>query len=232
MKISNLRKSYGDFSLDVQSLEICHNKINGLIGPNGCGKSTLMKIIAGVIKQDSGGIDYEGLGPQDITMIPRKPYLLHDTVYSNLVYPLKLRKMKLPQEEIDYWLEFTGLSDRRREYAPGLSGGEQQKLALARALIFSPRLILLDECLTNMDFESIAQFEELIRKIQSERPATWLSVSHQLSHVERLCEYLYFMDKGKICAEGDTGTLLSAPANETLARFLSFEAIKLKEGGG
>lgn len=228
MKISKLKKSYGEFTLELDSFAPPENKVSGLIGPNGCGKSTLLKLIAGVLEPDCGSIDYEGLTPRDITMLPRKPYLLHDTVYKNLVYPLKLRGIAPERGRVDYWLELTGLYSKRRDYAPGLSGGQQQKLALARALIFSPRLILLDEGLSNMDLESIAMFERFIRERQKREPSTWLVVSHQLSHIERMCDYLYFMDEGQIRARGKTHEMLSSEENEALARFLRFEAIRMK----
>lgn len=229
MKISNLRKEFGAFSLDIQSLDLAPGRIYGLIGANGCGKSTLLKLLAGVLKPDGGSIDYEGLCPQDITMLSRKPYLLHDTVYQNLIYPLKLRKIKPRREMVDHWLALMGLADKRAQYAPNLSGGEQQKLALARALIFDPKLILLDEGLSNMDIESVAQVEALIRSRQQEAPLTWLVVNHQLSQIERLCDEVCFMDGGRILSRGDTRSLLFSPEKPALIRYLRFEAI-IKEG--
>lgn len=229
MKISNLKKEFGSFSLDIKSLDMEPGRIYGLIGANGCGKSTLLKLLAGVLKPDGGSIDYEGLCPRDITMLPRKPYLLHDTVYQNMIYPLKLRKIKPERKTIDHWLALMGLEDKHAQYAPNLSGGEQQKLALARALIFDPKLILLDEGLSNMDIESIAQVEALIRRRQEQAAVTWLIANHQLSHIERLCERVYFMDRGGIAAQGDTRALLFSPENEALIRYLRFESMMKEE---
>lgn len=225
MKISNLKKEFGTFSLDVESLDLEPGRIYGLIGTNGCGKSTLLKLLAGVLTPNGGSIDYEGLRPRDITMLSRRPYLLHDTVYQNLIYPLKLRKIKPERKTVDQWLTLMGLEDKHAQYAPNLSGGEQQKLALARALIFDPKLILLDEGLSNMDIESLAQVEMLIRSRQEKAAATWLIVSHQLSQIERLCEQVYFMDGGRIVAWGDTQSMLFSPENEAVIRYLRFEAI-------
>jgi len=222
MKISNVIKDFNKFSLYIESLDIPEGKIYGIIGPNGCGKSTVMKMMAGVIRADSGIIDYEGLTPRDITMVLRKPYLLHDTVVRNLTYPLKLRKIKPDAELVDHYLEITGLSNYRNDYALTLSGGEQQKLALARALIFSPKMIFIDEAFSNMDIESVAFFENYILEKQKETPRTWVIISHQLSNIKRLCDYTFFMHNGKISASGTTEELLSSPKNESLKQYLQY----------
>lgn len=228
MKISDLKKSFGDFTLSVDALAIKEGHRYGLIGPNGCGKSTLIKLIAGVLVPDGGKIDYQGLAPRDITMLPRKPYMMHDSVYNNLVYPLKLRKIKPDEAMIDDWLEQMGLADKRRAYAPGLSGGQQQKLAFARALIFSPKLVLLDEGMSNMDLESLAQVQQII---QEQQQITWLIVSHQLPHIEQLCDTVYYMQDGQIAAQGACKEMLRHPAHEGLRRFLQFEFVRFEEDG-
>jgi len=222
MKISNVKKSYEKFSLSIESLEIPEGRIYGIIGPNGCGKTTAMKLMAGVTPPDSGSIDYEGLTPQDITMVMRKPYLLHDTVLRNLIYPLKLRKIDPDPELIDHYLDISGLQNYCNEYALGLSGGEQQKLSLIRAMIFSPKLIFVDEAFSNMDIESVTFFENYILTKQKEKPMTWVIISHQLSNIKRLCEYVFFMHSGEIKASGETNALLSSPENEDLKKYLQY----------
>jgi len=222
MKISDVKKTYEKFSLYIESLDIPEGKIYGIIGPNGCGKTTAMKLMAGVTKPDSGDIDYNGLTQRDITMVLRKPYLLHDTVVRNLVYPLKLRKIKPDPYVIEHYLDITGLKNYRDDYALGLSGGEQQKLALARALIFSPKLIFIDEAFSNMDIESVAFFENYILEIQKNEPKTWIIISHQLSNIRHLCEYVFFMHNGEISASGPTEKLLSAPDNDKLKQYLQY----------
>ncbi|MCL2425246.1 MAG: ABC transporter ATP-binding protein [Oscillospiraceae bacterium] len=222
MKISNLKKNYEKFSLNIDSLSIDEGKIYGIIGPNGCGKTTAMKLIAGIEKPDSGQIDYEGLTERDMTMVLRKPYLLNDTVIRNLVYPLKLRNIKPDDGLVNHFLEITGLTNLRDEYAHGLSGGEQQKLALARALIFSPKVIFIDEGFSNMDIESVAFFENYILEMQSKKPMTWVIISHQLSNIRRLCEHVFFMHNGEVRASGSTGSLLSDPRDEKLKQYLQY----------
>jgi len=109
MKISNVRKHFDRFSLHVENLTIRPGEIYGIIGSNGCGKTTLLKIIAGLTKPDSGQIDYETLTPRDITMVFRKPYLLHDTVLRNLTYPLKIRHIEPDPQLVEYYLNTAGL---------------------------------------------------------------------------------------------------------------------------
>ena len=222
MKICDIKKKYDNFSLSISSLEIQKGKIYGIIGPNGCGKTTVMKILAGIIAPDSGYVDNEGLTAQDITMIFRKPYLLHDTVLNNLLYPLKIRKIKPDMEQVDNFLDMTGLQNLRNEYALSLSGGEQQKLSLIRALIFSPKFILVDEGFSNMDIESVAFFENYILDLQKSKPLTWVIVSHQLSNIKRLCEQVFFMHNGEICVSGPTDSVLSSPETKELKQYLQY----------
>ena len=222
MRISNVKKSFDKFSLHIENLEISEGKIYGIIGPNGCGKTTAMKLLAGVMMPDSGNIDYEGLVARDITMVMRKPYLLHDTVIRNLVYPLKLRNIKPDPELIEHYLEIAGLQSYRDDYALTLSGGEQQKLSLIRALIFSPKLIFIDEAFSNMDIESVAFFENYILDMQKKEPKTWVIISHQLSNIKRLCEHVFFMSNGEISASGPTDELLSSPENTDLKQYLQY----------
>ncbi|MDR2939325.1 MAG: ABC transporter ATP-binding protein [Clostridiales bacterium] len=220
MKIIELEKHFGQFSLKVGGLYIEPGGIFGLIGPNGSGKSTFMKIMAGIMEPDNGKIDYEGLNYRDMTMVSRKPYFLHDTVYNNLIYPLRLRKIKPAPDLVDYFLSLAGL--KQRQYAPSLSSGEQQKLALARAMIFSPKLIFIDEAFSNLDMESVSVFERVILERQKIAPATWVIISHQLSHIERLCAHAGFMYGGRLEAVGTIKEIFQNPENPLLKKYLQY----------
>ncbi|MCL2409562.1 MAG: ABC transporter ATP-binding protein [Oscillospiraceae bacterium] len=222
MKITDIKKSFDRFSLHIENLETTTGKIHGIIGPNGCGKTTIMKIMAGLIKPDSGDVDYENLSSREFTMVFRKPYLLHDTVIHNLIYPLKIRRINPDNELVEHYLEIAGLQDYRNQYALGLSGGEQQKLSLIRALIFLPKLIFMDEGFSNMDIEGVAFFEDYILNMQKTKPMTWVIISHQLSNIKRLCDYVYFMHDGKIEAHGEPAEILQDPENVNLKRYLHY----------
>ncbi len=226
MKITDLEKRFEDFTLRIDSLRLQPGRVHGLIGPNGSGKTTAMKLMAGLMPPDRGEIDLDGLSPRDVTMVPRKPYFLHGSVLQNLVYPLQIRGIKPDPAKVDAYLALAGLGGHRKKYAPSLSSGEQQKLALVRAMIFEPKLILIDEALSNLDLESVALFEGLILERQQSAPVTWLVISHQLAHIQRLCERVIFMDRGRVEAEGEAAEMLLRPAHPELRKYLQCEAMR------
>jgi len=225
MRITELKKRFDGFSLSIERLTLAPGRIHGLIGPNGSGKTTAMKLMAGLLEPDSGEIDYEGLTRRDITMAPRKPYFLHDSVYRNLTYPLSIRGIRPDPERIGHLLEMTGLKDRRKQYALSLSTGEQQKLSIVRALIFSPKLILIDEAFSNLDIESVDMFERFILDRQKTEPVTWVVISHQISHIMRLCGHIIYMDNGTVEAEGPVEEMMLRPQSVRLKRYLRHVAL-------
>ena len=215
MTISNLTKCQGAFRLHIPYLSLVPGKVYGIVGPNGCGKSTLLKILGGLTFSDTGTIDREGLTPGQITLLPQKPYLMRDTVLANLTYPLTLRKIKPDQGVINQYLHLAGLTHLRGAFAPGLSSGEGQKLALIRALIFNPKLILMDETFSNMDMESQLAFEAHMLEKQQSAPITWLIISHQFATIQRLCDHILYMENGQLIEDGPS---------PSLARFLDCRA--------
>ena len=220
MIITGLEKKLGVFSLSVERFVVSSPGIYGLIGPNGSGKSTLAKLMAGLLEKDGGVIDTEGLGPRDITFLSRKPYMMDDTVYNNLVYPLRLRKIKPDLRLIALSLDKMGFTGRDKQKARSLSGGEQQKVALLRAFLFKPRFIIADEAMTALDIDSLDIFESMILEEQKKDPIIWIIISHQMPHIRRLTDRLFFMDQGRIETEGPTEELLSRPSNKRLRQYL------------
>ena len=198
MKITELRKKIGRMELYIPDLRIERGTIHGLTGPNGCGKTTLLKLIIGITQPDSGTIDLEGLKPSDITMTSQRPYLMHASVYDNIVYPLKIRGVKPDKAEIDSLLERTGLLPLKQQYAGSLSSGERQKLSFLRAIIFHPSMVLIDETLSNLDPESEALFRKIILERRDQDRSTWLIVSHQWDRMNSIFDETHFMEKGKI----------------------------------
>ena len=198
MRITELRKKIGKTDLYIDDLKIESGLIHGLVGPNGCGKTTLLKLIMGITEPDSGHIDYESLKPSDITMMSQRPYLMHANVYDNIVYPLKIRGLKIDQNEIDGLMERTGILQIKDQYAGSLSSGERQKLSFLRAMVFRPKMILMDETLSNLDQDSEKLFKEMIIERHKEDGSTWLIVSHQWDGMNELFDSVHHMEKGRI----------------------------------
>ena len=198
MRITELRKKVGKTDLYIEDLKIESGMIHGLVGPNGCGKTTLLKVIMGITEPDSGSIDYEGLKPSDITMMSQRPYLMHANVYDNIVYPLKIRGVKPDEAKIDELLERTGLLDIKDQYAGSLSSGERQKLSFIRAIVFRPKMVLMDETLSNLDADSEKLFREIVMERHREDGSTWLIVSHQWDEMNELFDKVHHMEKGRI----------------------------------
>jgi len=219
LQLIKVKKTAGVFSLSIDKLEITSPGIYGLIGPNGCGKSTMAKLVSGLLIPDSGRIE-NFLDNRDITIITQKPYIMDDSVFNNLAYPLRIRGIKNYQKLCDEYLEKIGFLERKNQRARGLSGGERQKLALLRAMIFKPRLIIADEAMTALDIDSLDFFEKFILEEQKKDPIIWLFISHQIPQIKRLCKYIFFMYQGKIEAEGNTDDIFSSDSNLHLKHYL------------
>ena len=198
MRITELRKKVGKTDLYIEDLKIESGMIHGLVGPNGCGKTTLLKVIMGITEPDSGSIDYEGLKPSDITMMSQRPYLMHANVYDNIVYPLKIRGEKIDKAKIDKLLDRAGILGIKDQYAGSLSSGERQKLSFLRAIVFRPKMILMDETLSNLDADSEKLFREMVIERHREDGSTWLIVSHQWDEMNELFDKVHHMEKGRI----------------------------------
>ena len=206
IRIKKLRKSYGKKRvLDIEKLIIPEGEITGVIGPNGCGKSTLLNIVSGLEEDFSGKVRY-GAYPlskeiiRKMTYVFQKPYLFKRSVYENIAYPLRIRKIERSEEKkkvlnIIEKLEIQDLTEKR---ADRLSGGESQKVALARALVFQPELLLLDEPTSNIDPESIKIMEREILSFNKKTRATIWIVTHNIEQAERLCHSIINLEAGKV----------------------------------
>ena len=206
IQIENAIKTYAEKKvLDTDSLKIEKGKITGIIGANGSGKSTLLNIIAGLDNEFDGTILYDGNQlDKDIrkkmTLVFQTAYLFKRTVYKNIAYPLKERKVKKEKikAKVSELMKTLEIEDLKYKIGSKLSGGETQKVALARALVFNPELLLLDEPTSNIDPEYIEHMEKSIIKYNKENKGTVIIVTHNIDQAERLCHNIIKLERGKV----------------------------------
>lgn len=229
--VQNLNLYYGDFqALKSITLEIPARQITALIGPSGCGKSTLLRCIAGLTAVDSGKILLDGqdlvpLSPQKrgIGMVFQSYALFPNmTVEQNVAFGLRMQKVA-PEESRSRVLEvlqLVELQDFASRYPHQLSGGQCQRVALARSLVTRPRLLLLDEPLSALDARIRKHLREQIRNIQRELGLTTIFVTHDQEEALILSDRIFLMNQGRIVQSGDAETLYTAPADAFAAGFI------------
>jgi tungstate transport system ATP-binding protein len=226
-----LKKSFGERSvLDIDSGEIKHGSRTAVIGPNGAGKSTLLNIMAGILKPTCGNIYYDGskeFPGTNISLVFQEPYLISSTVEKNIAYPLKIRGFS--KEDIltrtNLLMEELNLHKIKKQRPWNLSGGEKQKVALARALSFKPGLLLLDEPTANIDPHTTAEIEKMLIEIGEKEDITVVTVTHNLAQARRMCDQVIMMHAGKIIETGDCENILKKPCNEITRKFIEGELL-------
>jgi tungstate transport system ATP-binding protein len=209
--LEKITKNYGEIkALMGIDLEIS-DELLGIIGDSGVGKTTLLKILAGLENPTSGFIKYNDMEIIDsnshllrknVTMIFQTPKFLRGDVYTNVAYGLKLRKTHEPtiKQKVDEALEAVRLSGFDARNAKNLSGGEQQRLALARALVLNPDVLLLDEPTSNLDPGNASIINDILSEESSRRVI--VIATHDLSQITRLADRVLFLKNGIISEEG------------------------------
>jgi tungstate transport system ATP-binding protein len=192
-----------------------------IIGPNGSGKTTLLRVMHGIERVTSGTVTWQHDDPSQHAFVFQSPIVLRRSVSDNLAYPLRL--IKTPKVDIekavDHWLDRIGLSANRHSPATRLSGGERQKLAIARALIRKPQVLFLDEPCANLDGHATREIEALLQET-SAAGTRLVMATHDMGQARRLACDLVFMLDGKVHDIGDAETAFSRPETSELAAFL------------
>jgi len=181
------------------------NMIHGVIGDNGSGKTTLLRMIAGLDKCYDGEILYnhklyhEEL-IKEVTYISQKPYMIKRSVFENIAYPLKIRgySKDMIHNKVDLYLKKFGIEYIKNREAEVLSAGERQKVALARGLIFEPKLLLLDEATANVDPDTVEFLENLLIEYQRMSKVSIILVSHNINQVIRVCDNVSLLKDGTL----------------------------------
>lgn len=234
LQIHGLTKEYeGRKVLDIEQLEIEEGSITGIIGPNGAGKSTLLNILGKLDSETSGRVSYteEGIPLKEcakkITLVFQNPYLIRTTVEKNIAYPLKLRGWSEEDTEkrVSELTRELGLEKLRTRKSWQLSGGEVQKVALARALSFRPKLLLMDEPTASIDPATTGEIERMLEKINREEGTTILLVTHNLSQAKRICHRLVFLNKGQLVETGGCQEIFTTLSNPITRRFVEGELL-------
>jgi len=231
LSLRSLAKRFGTFdAVKPTDLDIASGEFLAILGPSGCGKTTLLRMIAGFERPTGGsvvldGADITSLGPQArrIGMVFQNYALFpHMDAFENVAFGLRARKTgeKEIRERVQAALESVRLALKARSPVPLMSGGEQQRVAVARALVVRPQLLLFDEPLSNLDAALRVQTREEIRSLQKETSITTLYVTHDQSEAMSLADRIALMRQGEIAGVGTPEELYNHPPNPFIAEFL------------
>ena len=241
LNVMNVSKAYKDVkALDDVSFEF-HKGIISFLGPSGCGKTTLLRSIAGLEIPDSGSIsiaDKVQTSIEDGILVPPysreigfvfQNYALwpHMTVFNNVEFGLKLRKKSADEikRKVMSALELVGLQGREERFPSQLSGGQQQRVALARSLALEPRLILLDEPLSNLDAKLREEMRVELKKLIQQVGISALYVTHDQEEAFTISDAVVVMDGGRILQYGAPDEIYSRPAHPFVASFVGHSTL-------
>lgn len=219
----------GNLILDRASLDVADSEIVAVLGPSGSGKSTLLRAVAGLVAIQSGDIYWDGQSIVDIPTHERGFGLMfqgfalfpHLTVGENVAFGLEMQGHNRIAEEVAEALEWVGLSSFEERSVAGLSGGEQQRVALARTLAPRPRFVMLDEPLGSLDRNLRERLVTETRTILERREVTALVVTHDREEAVALADRLAIMRAGSIVQTGRLSQILDEPADAWVKEFIS-----------
>jgi sulfate/thiosulfate transport system ATP-binding protein len=231
IELRDVSKRFGDFvALQDASIRVGDGALTALLGPSGSGKSTLLRIVAGLESPDSGTVT---IGGQDVTQAPARtrgvgfvfqhyaPFK-HMTVHDNVAFGLSVRRR--PKDEIRArvreLLALVRLDGLAQRYPSQLSGGQLQRMALARALAVQPQVLLLDEPFGALDAQVRAELREWLRRLHDDIHVTTIFVTHDQEEAMEVAEQIVVMNHGRIEQAGAPRELYESPRNEFVMSFV------------
>jgi sulfate transport system ATP-binding protein len=231
IEIKNVNKKFGDFvALDDVNVSLPTGQLTALLGPSGGGKSTLLRIIAGLEKADTGTVNIEGV---DATrMSPQKrnvgfvfqhyAVFKHMTVAKNVAFGLEIRHKSKAEtrERVEELLKLVHLSQFADRLPSQLSGGQRQRMALARALAVQPKVLLLDEPFGALDAKVRKELRDWLRRLHDEVPVTTVFVTHDQEEAMEVADEIVVINEGRVEQVGTPDSLYDEPANEFVMGFL------------
>jgi molybdate/tungstate transport system ATP-binding protein len=235
IKIENLSKDWKQFKINNISLEINENEYFVFLGPSGAGKTILLELIAGMWYPDSGKIFMDD---QDVTMLPPEKrgvgfvyqnYMLfpHKTVFENIAFGLNIRKVRKKeiQVQVKEMMKLFGITKLSNRLPRTLSGGEQQRTALARALIIRPKVLLMDEPLSALDRITREELIQEFKRIHKKFNVTIIHVTHNFEEALQLADRVAIIKEGVVSQVGNTDDVFRHPKDAFVADFVGTENI-------
>jgi sulfate/thiosulfate transport system ATP-binding protein len=231
IEIANVTKNFGDFvALDNVSVSIPSGQLTALLGPSGGGKSTLLRIIAGLERADSGRVEIEGIDATNLPPQKRNVGFVfqhyaafkHLTVRRNVAFGLEIRKRPKAEirAQVDELLALVHLGQFAERLPSQLSGGQRQRMALARALAVKPTVLLLDEPFGALDAKVRKELRDWLRRLHDEVNVTTVFVTHDQEEALEVADEIVVINDGRIEQIGPPDDLYDRPANEFVMRFL------------
>ncbi len=207
-QLNNIKFSYANKTiLDIEQQHFEQGKITALIGENGAGKSTLLGLLSFILIAEPGEIEFAGekvnknkLGPliRSIGLVQQNPYLLKGSVIRNIELGLKFRGVDSVEREakVRYMLRLLKIESLADRSVKSLSGGESQKVAIGRALVLDPKVILFDEPFTYLDSDFVEEFESLIKQLRDKHNKTIIFTTHNQSQAQALSDQVFRLREG------------------------------------
>jgi len=217
----------GKLIIDGVSVDIGAGSRTVILGPNGAGKSVLMRLCHGLLQPTAGSIAWRGNSggrSQRQAMVFQRPVMLRRSALANIVYGLKLAGVARTERELRARdvLDVVGLADRAQQTARALSGGEQQKLALARAWALGPEVLFLDEPTANLDPGATRELETIITAIRATGTKI-IMTTHNLGQARRMGDEILFLSQGRLVERSPVDQFFAKPASAEAAAFIKGE---------
>ncbi len=236
--LRDVRQVYGTRTvLDIPALTVQRGEVLAVVGPSGAGKSTLLRLMALLETPTQGEmllhLDGERVSAATasiaqrrlLAMVFQRPALLSRNVRANVAYGLRLRGERNGQKRVDAALERVSLTHLAHAHPRTLSGGEMQRVAVARALVLEPRVLLLDEPTANLDPYNVRLIESLIREQHAAHETTIILVTHNIFQARRLATRVVLLLEGALIEEAPAEQFFDAPRDSRTAAFLSGEFV-------
>lgn len=235
IRVTDLQLAIGSFRLGPIALEVADGDYFVLLGPTGMGKTLFIESLCGLIRPDGGRIEIDG---RDVTSLPPRSRSIgyvpqhqglfpHLSVLGNISFPLRVRRVAAAErrKRLDPLIELLGIEALLDRWPATLSGGERQKVAIARALATKPRLLLLDEPVSALDEPTRERLCAELRRVHAQLRVTTIHVSHNIEEAFSVADHAGVLHEGRVAQHGPIEELLQRPASEFVARFFRTENI-------